>query len=262
MKSKFTIPEVIIMIRVLLNGCNGKMGQAVTRTAKYRNDLTIVAGVDALSQESCAYPVYKSVDEVKEEIDLIVDFSHPSVLKAILGYAVEKKIPIVIATTGFTEEQKAMIAEASESTAVLLSANMSLGINLLIELVKKAAKTLYGSFDIEIIEKHHNQKVDAPSGTALAIADAINAALSPDQLKYVYDRHSTRAKRTRDEIGIHAIRGGTITGEHTVLFAGNDEMIEIKHTAFSKDLLAEGALKAASFLYGKTPGYYKMQDIF
>ena len=139
---------------------------------------------------------------------------------------------------------------------------MSLGVNLLIQLVRMAAKTLYGSFDIEIIEKHHNQKVDAPSGTALAIADAINAAIAPNHLKYVYDRHSSNQKRTRDEVGIHAIRGGTITGEHTVLFAGNDELLEIKHTSLSRRLFAEGALKAATFLYGKEPGFYRMQDIF
>jgi len=256
------MPEVMNMVRVLLNGCNGKMGQAITRTAKFRNDIKVVAGVDALNQECSSYPVYKSPYDVKEEIDLIIDFSHFSAVKGILGFALDKKLPIVIATTGLTDEHKAMISEASQTIPVLLSANMSLGINLLIELVKKAAKTLYGTFDIEIVEKHHNQKVDAPSGTALAIADAINSALSPHQLKYVYDRHSTIQKRTRDEIGIHSIRGGTITGEHSVIFAGNDEVIEIKHTAASKDLLAEGALKAALFLHGKAPGYYKMQAIF
>lgn len=250
------------MINVLLNGCNGKMGQAVTRTARYRNDLVIVAGVDACSVENTPYPTYTDVHGVNEKIDLIIDFSHPNALSNILDYAVNKKLPVVIATTGFSKEQKIMIAKASEQIPILLSANMSLGINLLIELVKKAAKTLYGTFDIEIIEKHHNQKIDSPSGTALAIADAVNTAISPLHMKYVYDRHSTIQKRTRNEIGIHSIRGGTITGEHTVLFAGNDEMIEIKHTALSKDLLAEGALKAASFLFGKAPGYYRMQDIF
>lgn len=250
------------MINILLNGCNGKMGQAVTRTARFRDDLIIAAGVDAYPADNSPYPVYTNVWDVNEKIDLIIDFSHPNALSNILDYAADKKLPVVIATTGFSEEQKSMIVKASEQIPVLLSANMSLGINLLIELVKKAAKTLYGTFDIEIIEKHHNQKVDSPSGTALIIADAINAAIAPVHMKYVYDRHSAIQKRTRDEIGIHAIRGGTITGEHTVLFAGNDEMIEIKHTAVSKDLLAEGALKAASFLYGKAPGYYRMQDVF
>lgn len=249
-------------MNILLNGCNGKMGQAIVRTARFREDLIITAGVDSQPGEKTSFPVYTNAFDVKEKIDLIIDFSHPSALKGILHYAAEKQLPIVIATTGLSEEHKKLIEDASSKIPVLLSANMSLGVNLLIELVKKAAKTLYGSFDIEIIEKHHNQKVDAPSGTALAIADAINNVVAPNQLRYVYDRHSTLQKRTRDEIGIHAIRGGTITGEHTVLFAGNDEMIEIKHTAVSKELFAEGALKAATFLFGKAPGYYRMQDMF
>ncbi len=250
------------MINILLNGCNGKMGQAVARTARFREDLIIAAGVDATAREASGFPVYASPYDVAEKIDLVLDFSHPNALTTILDFAVAKNLPLVIATTGFTEEQKERIYQAGKQIPVLLSANMSLGINLLLELVKKAAKTLYGSFDIEIIEKHHNQKLDAPSGTALAIADAINGAVSGDKLKYVYDRHSTLQKRTINEIGIHAVRGGTITGEHTVLFAGNDEMIEIKHTAVSKDLFAEGALRAAAFLHGKEPGYYRMQDIF
>jgi len=250
------------MINILLNGCNGKMGQHITQCARFRDDLAIVAGLDIRPNDNAPYPVYTNVADIKEKIDLIIDFSHPSALDTILGYALDKKIPIVIATTGFTDEHKAKIEKASKEIPVLLSANMSLGINLLIQLVKKAAQILYGSFDIEIIEKHHNQKVDAPSGTALAIADAINAAIAPNHLKYVYDRHSSNQKRTRDEIGLHAIRGGTIVGEHSVIFAGNDEIIEIKHTALSKNLLAEGALKAAIFLYGKGPGFYKMQDIF
>lgn len=250
------------MIRILLNGCCGKMGQAITRCCELKDDLFVVAGVDAVIKEGLPYPVYQDPFKVVESVDIIVDFSHPSALKGILGYAVSKNLPIVIATTGLADEHKKMIEDASNSVPVLLSANMSLGINLLLDLAKKATKMLHGTFDIEIIEKHHNQKIDAPSGTALAIADAVNSALSEGQMKYVYDRHSTRQKRTRDEIGIHSIRGGTITGEHTILFCGNDEMIEIKHTAVSKDLLAEGALKAAAFLFNKTPGYYKMQDIF
>lgn len=250
------------MINILLNGCNGKMGQHVAQCAKFCEDLAIVAGLDLKPNENASFPVYTRTSDIKEKIDLIIDFSHPSALNTILGYALEKKLPIVIATTGFSEEQKAMIEKASSEIPVLLSANMSLGINLLIQLVKKAAQVLYGSFDIEIVEKHHNQKVDAPSGTALAIADAINAAIAPNHMKYVYDRHSSNQKRTRDEIGLHAIRGGTIVGEHSVIFAGNDEIIEIKHTALSKGLLAEGALKAAGFLYGKKPGFYKMQDMF
>jgi len=250
------------MINVLLNGCNGKMGQNIVQCSRFRNDLAIVAGLDITPGDGYPFPVYTNPRDIREKIDLIIDFSHPSALDTVLGYALEKKLPVVIATTGFNQEQKRKIERAASEIPILLSANMSLGINLLIQLVKTAVKTLYGSFDIEIVEKHHNQKVDAPSGTALAIADAINAAIAPNRMKYVYDRHSSNQKRTRDEIGIHAIRGGTITGEHTVIFAGNDEIIEIKHTALSKRLFAEGALKAATFLYGKEPGLYGMQDIF
>ena len=238
------------------------MGQAITRTCELKDDLFVVAGVDQVKKEGTSYPVYQNAHDVNEAVDIIIDFSHPSALEGILSYAVAKNLPIVVATTGLTEDHKKLMEKASQSIPVLLSANMSLGINLLLDLVKRATKMLHGTFDIEIVEKHHNQKIDAPSGTALAIADAVNSALSGNQMKYVYDRHSTMQKRTRDEIGIHSVRGGTITGEHTILFCGNDEMIEIKHTAFSKDLLAEGALKAAAFLADKAPGYYKMQDIF
>lgn len=250
------------MIRILLNGCNGKMGQAVTRSCMFNEKLMIVAGVDAIITTDKSYPAYTDPNRVKEDVDIIIDFSHPSALEGILNYAIEKSLPIVIATTGHSEAQKELIINASKLIPVLLSANMSLGINLMLELVKRATKMLHGSFDIEIIEKHHNQKIDSPSGTALTIADNINSALPGNEMKYVYDRHSSMQKRTRDEIGIHSIRGGTIAGEHTVIFAGNDEMIEIKHTAVSKDLFAEGATKAAVFLYGKAPGFYKMQDIF
>lgn len=250
------------MIQILLIGCNGHMGRAITQSCRYNENMTIVAGVDAVVNVDNDYPVYADIFDVKETVDIIIDFSHPKVLNVILKYALEKFLPLVIATTGHSDEQKDMIEKAASSIPILLSANMSLGINLMVDLVKRATKLLHGSFDIEIIEKHHNQKIDAPSGTALLIADAVNSTLAGNEMKYVYDRHSSMQKRTRDEIGIHSIRGGTITGEHTIIFAGNDEMIEIKHTAVSKSLFAEGALKAASFLYDKTPGYYKMQDIF
>ncbi len=250
------------MVRILLNGCNGKMGHAVTRACEMKDALFIAAGVDMVQKEGHSYPVYPNPDQIKEPIDVIIDFSHPSALTGILDYAVKEKIPLVIATTGLNDAQKELLQQASQTIPVLLSANMSLGIHLILDLAKRAAKILQDNFDIEIIEKHHNQKIDAPSGTALAIADAINSVLPGNQKKYVYDRHSSRQKRTRNEIGMHSIRGGTITGEHTILFAGNDEMIEIKHTAISKDLFAEGALKAAAFLYNKVPGYYEMSDIF
>ncbi len=250
------------MIQILLIGCNGHMGRAITQSCRYNENMTIVAGVEAVVNVDNDYTVYADIFDVKETVDIIIDFSHPKVLNVILKYALEKSLPLVIATTGHSDEQKDMIEKAASSIPILLSANMSLGINLMVDLVKRATKLLHGSFDIEIIEKHHNQKIDAPSGTALLIADAVNSTLAGNEMKYVYDRHSSMQKRTRDEIGIHSIRGGTITGEHTIIFAGNDEMIEIKHTAVSKSLFAEGALKAASFLYDKTPGYYKMQDIF
>lgn len=250
------------MIKILLVGCNGKMGQAITRSCKYNEELSVVAGVDSFVNVDYTYPVYASIFDVKEAVDIIVDFSHPNAIDKIIEYAISTSLPLVIATTGHSDSQKELIEKASSSIPILLSANMSLGINLMIDLVKRVTKILNSSFDIEIIEKHHNQKIDAPSGTALAIADAVKSALPANETKYVYDRHSSMQKRTRDEIGIHSIRGGTIAGEHTILFAGNDEIIEIKHTAISKSLFAEGALKAAAFLYNKAPGYYKMQDIF
>lgn len=249
------------MIRILLVGCNGKMGRVITQTSKYNEDTSIIAGVDSIVNIDNDYPVYTNIFEVKETVDIIIDFSHPKALDKILKYAMEKSLPLVIATTGHTDVQKALMKDVSKSIPILISANMSLGINIMIDLVKRVTKVLYGSFDIEIIEKHHNQKIDAPSGTALAIAEAINSTLPDNEMRYVYDRHSSMQKRTRDEIGIHSVRGGTIAGEHTTIFAGNDEIIEIKHTALSRSILAEGALKSAAFLYNKAAGYYKMQDI-
>ena len=249
------------MIRILLNGCNGKMGQTITKACELNENFKIVAGIDPSSKYNNAYPVYSNAWDVAETADIIIDFSHPSALEGLLEYAVAKKLPIVIATTGLGEKHKKAIEEASKSIRVLLSANTSLGVNLLIDLVRRATKILGDNFDIEIVEKHHNQKIDSPSGTALAIADAVNSVLD-NKMKYVYDRHSTMQKRTRDEIGIHSVRGGTITGEHTVIFAGIDEIIEIKHTAISKSLFAAGALRAAQFLHDKGPGFYRMEDIF
>ena len=191
---------------------------------------------------------------------MIIDFSHPSALEPLLAYATAHKIPAVIATTGLSAEQKEQLAEAAKEIPLFFSANMSLGINLLISLAKKAAALLEESFDIEIIERHHNQKIDAPSGTALAIADGISEVLK-NPPEYVYDRHSVRRKRKKNEIGLHAVRGGTIVGDHEVLFAGNDEVIELKHSAASKEVFAVGAVKAAKFLAGKRPGMYSMTDL-
>ena len=190
----------------------------------------------------------------------MIDFSHPALFDGMVAYALATKTPLVIATTGLSPEQKQKMVDVSKEIAIFHSANRSLGVNLLIDLVKQAAKVLYGNFDIEIIEKHHNQKIDAPSGTALMIADEISDSLT-DSMQYVYDRHSVRKKREKTEIGIHAVRGGTIVGEHEVLFAGKDEMISVTHTATSKEIFATGSIRAARFLAGKENGYYSMRDI-
>ncbi len=248
------------MVRILMCGCNGKMGQVITRIARYREDVKIVAGYDINDSNTNDYPVFTQLDQCNIGVDVMVDFSHPAALPQILNYAVSRKVPLVVATTGISEEQVKKIKESAQSTPILFSANMSLGVNLLLELVQKAAKLLYSNFDIEIVERHHNQKIDAPSGTALALADAINQAL-PEKYRYVYDRHTRRVKRSKDEIGIHAVRGGNIAGDHTVIFAGNDEIIELKHTANSKEIFGVGALKAAVFLHDKAPGFYTMQDL-
>ncbi|ANW98556.1 4-hydroxy-tetrahydrodipicolinate reductase [Thermoclostridium stercorarium subsp. thermolacticum DSM 2910] len=248
------------MVRILLSGCNGKMGQVITNLARDREDVRIVAGYDIHDNIKNDYPVFTQLENFNIPVDVIIDFSHPSALQTVLNFALAKKIPLIVATTGLSDEQAAKLKEASKVIPVLHSANMSLGVNLLIDLVQKAAKVLYSNFDIEIIERHHNQKIDAPSGTALALADAINQAV-PEKYRYVYDRHSNRVKRSKDEIGIHSVRGGTIAGDHTVIFAGNDEIIELRHVANSRDIFGVGALKAAVFIHDKNPGFYTMKDL-
>ena len=248
------------MLKITLIGANGKMGQVISRLVEQKDDSSVVCGIDINTEEKAGYPVYASPDEIKEECDVIIDFSHPSSLSSALEYAVTNNKGIVVATTGLSKEQIAEIEAASKKTPVFFSANMSLGVNLLIQLAKKATALLEDNFDIEIVEKHHNLKIDAPSGTALAIADAIND-VSQYSNEYIYDRHSTRNKRSKREIGIHSVRGGTIVGEHDVIFAGTDEIIEIKHTATSKEIFAVGAVKAAHFLNGKEPGLYNMDDL-
>ncbi|MBQ7960945.1 MAG: 4-hydroxy-tetrahydrodipicolinate reductase [Clostridia bacterium] len=247
------------MINILLCGANGRMGNAVRRIAKDNAALCIAAGFD-INTEGTDFPVYDNLNAVTESIDCIIDFSHPSLTDEVLDYARKNKIPAVICTTGLSKEQISKIEFYSKETPIFFSANMSLGVNLLIDLVSKASKVLESSFDIEIVEKHHNQKLDAPSGTALAIADAISdtVAFNP---KYVFDRHSVRKKRDKEEIGIHAVRGGNIVGEHTVIFAGNDEVIEVKHSATSREVFAVGAVRAAIFMYEKGPGLYSMSDL-
>ncbi|RCX13835.1 dihydrodipicolinate reductase [Anaerobacterium chartisolvens] len=248
------------MINILMSGCNGKMGQVITRLASGSEELTIAAGYDLNNSKDNPYPVFTNIHQCDVKVDAIIDFSNPAALENILEFAVSRKIPVVMATTGLSDENIKVLEMASAEIPIFFSANMSLGVNLLLDIVKKASKILSDNFDIEIIEKHHNQKLDSPSGTALAIADAINLALE-QKYEYTYDRHSVREKRSKREIGIHAVRGGTIVGEHSVIFAGNDEIIEIKHTATSKEIFAVGALRAAKFICGRKPGFYNMNDL-
>ncbi|MBR5152672.1 MAG: 4-hydroxy-tetrahydrodipicolinate reductase [Clostridia bacterium] len=248
------------MIKILLSGASGNMGKAVTRAVAQNPDATICAGFDIRTEPTAEFPIYDDLCSVTEPVDVIIDFSHPSMLDRILDYAVSKKIPAVICTTGLSAEQVSRIQYEAKNIPIFFSANMSLGVNLLIDLVARASKILEDTFDIEIIEKHHNQKLDAPSGTALAIANAISDTVSYEA-EYTYDRHSVRKKRDKREIGIHAVRGGTIVGEHEVLFAGTDEVISLKHTATSKEVFAVGALKASFFLKEQKPGLYAMKDL-
>ena len=248
------------MINIALFGCNGKMGQVIAGIVNADANAKIAFGFDINTEAKNSFPVYDKIENIKEKADVVIDFSHPASLDSIIRYCESNLVPAVIATTGLGDDQLAKIDALSQKVAVFRSANMSLGINLLINLVKKAASLLEGKFDIEIIEKHHNQKIDAPSGTALMIADAISDTLT-EKPEYVYDRHSVRKKRSKTEIGLHAVRGGTIVGEHDVIFAGNDEIVQISHSAMSKEIFAEGAVKAAKFLVGKGAGMYNMQQL-
>lgn len=247
------------MTDIILCGANGKMGKVIRDIVAKRDDCRIAAGID-LNTESDSFPIYSSFDEIKEDADVIIDFSNPALLNDLLDFAVKKSMPVVIATTGYDESQKKQIEEASRKTSVFFTYNMSLGINLLANLAKKAVQVLGNGFDIEIIEKHHNQKIDAPSGTALMLADAICEELNKP-MKYEYDRHSKREKRTKNEIGMHAVRGGTIVGEHEIMFAGRDEIITLSHSARSKEVFAVGAVNAALFLKDKPAGMYSMKEM-
>lgn len=236
------------------------MGRAIANLAKNDAECEIVGGIDVIEDNALGFPVFSSPALVNVKADAIIDFSHPSNLVPLLTYAAENSVPAVISTTGLSSEQKNFMYAASKKTAVFFSANMSIGVNLVANLSKTATTVLEDSFDIEILEAHHNRKLDAPSGTALYIADCINDVCS-EKKEYVYDRHSVRKRRDKREIGIHSVRGGTIVGEHTVIFAGNDEIIEIKHTALSRDVFAEGAIAAAKFLADKKSGMYDMDDL-
>ena len=241
----------------------GKLGSAIRNMALNDETCEIVSGIDIIgSGNGLTFPAYSDISLCDREADVVVDCSTAEAVTATLDYCVKRQIPLVICTTGLSQEQLEKINIASKKVAILLSANMSLGINLMINMVQRAAKLLSGAFDIEIIEKHHNLKIDAPSGTALTLADAIKSAVDkPDEFEYIYDRSLARKRRGAGEIGIHTLRGGTIVGEHSVIFAGCDEVIEFKHQALSKDVFAVGAIKSARFLYNKPPGFYTMQDM-
>lgn len=248
------------MTRIVICGCCGKMGRVINDVIKSRNDCEVIAGIDLYGEKYDSFPVFKYPNELTEKPDVIIDFSHPSSLNDLLDYALTNGVAVVFATTGYTQEQITAIKSAADQIPVFFTFNMSLGINLLVELAKKATQVLGGQFDIELIEKHHNQKIDAPSGTAIMIAEAINNELD-NSCQFVYDRHSVRKKREKNEIGIHAVRGGTIVGEHEVIFAGRDEVITLSHSAASKEVFAVGSVNAAVFLANKEKGLYAMSDL-
>lgn len=248
-------------MKVLLHGCNGRMGQVLTKIISETKDMEVVCGVDvAPDRIKNTYPVYKSLDDIKEEVDIVIDFSNHSSINSLIDFGLKTNTPLVICTTGFTDEERKNMIDESKRIPIFNSGNMSLGVNLLVSLVTQAAKVLQDNFDVEIIEKHHNQKLDAPSGTALMIADAINTVFE-NNMNYVYERQSKREKREKNEIGIHSIRGGAIVGEHDVIFAGGGEVIEVSHTALSRDVFAYGAVNAARFMKDKEPGFYDMQNL-
>ena len=249
------------MVKAIMHGCNGHMGRVITDIVKEDDVIEIVAGIDKFTGIENPYPVFTSLAECDVQADVVIDFSNAAAVDELLDVCVEKTLPVVLCTTGLSEEQLQKVEEASKKVAVLRSANMSLGINLLMQLLKEATKVLSpAGYDIEIVEKHHNQKLDAPSGTAIALADSINEA-ADGQYEYVYDRSQVRKKRDKKELGISAVRGGTIVGEHEVLFAGIDEVIEFKHTAYSRTVFGKGAVEAAKFLAGKEAGKYDMSDV-
>lgn len=249
------------MTRVIMHGCNGRMGQVITGLIAEDEEIEIVVGIDVSDHIKNTYPVFAEIEQCNIEADVIIDFASAKAVDKLLDYCVKKQLPCVLCTTGLDEGQLAKVKETAGKTAVLRSANMSLGINMLLKLLKEAANVLApAGFDIEIVEKHHNQKIDAPSGTALALADSINEELE-NQYEYCYDRSTRREKRLKQEIGISAVRGGSIVGEHDVIFAGADEVVTFSHTAYSKAVFGKGAVEAAKFLSGKGPGLYDMSHV-
>ena len=249
------------MIKLIMHGCNGVMGQVISQIVEETDGAKMVAGIDRFDDGKNSYPVFTDIKACDVEADAIIDFSAAPAVDALLDYAVEKQIPVVVCTTGLSEEQLEKLEEASKKVAVLRSANMSLGVNMLLKLLKEATEILApAGFDVDIVEKHHRRKLDAPSGTALALADAVNEAVD-NEYEYVYDRSERREQRPKKEIGISAVRGGTIVGEHEVIFAGQDEVIEFKHTAYSRAIFGSGAVSAAMYLAGQPAGLYDMSHV-
>lgn len=249
------------MTKMIMHGCNGRMGHMIIDLVKDDKNIEVVAGVDAFGESSYDFPVFKSLSECNTEADVIVDFSSASAVDGLLDYCVSKKVPVVLCSTGLSPEQLEKVKEASKSVAVLKSANMSYGVNALLKVLREVSPLFAeAGFDIEIVEKHHNQKLDAPSGTAIALADAINDSFD-DKYDYVYDRSTRREKRPKKEIGISAVRGGTIVGDHDVIFAGLDEVVTFSHRAYSRAVFGKGAIEAAKFLAGKAAGMYDMADV-
>jgi 4-hydroxy-tetrahydrodipicolinate reductase len=249
------------MVKLIMHGCNGAMGQVISKIVEETEGAVMAAGIDRADEGKNDYPVFTDINACDVEADAIIDFSAAPAVDGLLDFAVARQIPVVLCTTGLSEAQLQKVDEASKKVAILRSANMSLGVNTLLKLVNTATKVLaQAGFDIEIVEKHHRKKLDAPSGTAIALADAINEALN-NEYEYVYDRSERREQRPVKEIGVSAVRGGTIVGEHEVIFAGQDEVIEFKHTAYSKAIFGKGAVSAAMFLAGKPAGLYNMSHV-
>lgn len=249
------------MTNVIMHGCNGKMGKTIAGLIREDEDVTLVAGIDAYDEGKNPFPVFTDINDCDVEADVLIDFSAAPAVDKMLDYCVKRNLPCVLCTTGLSEEQTGKVEEASKKVAILRSANMSLGINMLLKILKEAAQVLApAGFDIEIVEKHHNQKVDAPSGTALALSDSINEALG-NEYEYVFDRSKRREKRPKKEIGFSAVRGGTIVGDHDVIFAGADEVITFSHSAYSKAVFGKGAVQAAKYLKGKPAGLYNMSNV-
>ncbi|MCR4654836.1 MAG: 4-hydroxy-tetrahydrodipicolinate reductase [Lachnospiraceae bacterium] len=249
------------MVKIILHGCNGRMGRIVSELAKEDEGISIVSGVDIAGGQPSEYPVYKDIMDCDTEADAVVDFGNAAAVGKVIDFCLDKGIPLIECTTGLSPEDEEKLSKASEKIAVLKSANMSLGINVLQKALKQISRVLYESgFDIEIVEKHHRMKLDAPSGTAIALGDTIKEALDTE-VDYVYDRSGRREKRSNREIGFSAVRGGTITGDHDIIFAGQDEVITLSHRAYSRAIFGKGAIAAAKFIAGRDPGYYSMSDV-